>query len=279
MKAMKKRMSIETEALYLETAAKLARGGNRLISFVVLLLILLMFLYGGYSLWDTAMVYQGAFLSNDLLKFKPPSTEEADNPTLSELQAINGDVRGWVTIDDTHIDYPVVQGQTDMDYINKDVYGEFALAGSIFLDNDNSPDFSDSYNLLYGHHMDSGGMFGDVVEFAETDYFESHPTGTLYTMNGNYSISIFACIETDAYDSVVFNHTQQKDGDVSGLLEHIEEKQVQSREIGVTAQDTIIGLSTCAEAQTNGRVIIYGRLDRMSQAQEGGVKPDEKENE
>lgn len=46
--------------------------------------------------------------------------------------AINKDVAGWITIDDTHIDYPVVQGKDDMEYINKDVYGEFSLSGSIF---------------------------------------------------------------------------------------------------------------------------------------------------
>lgn len=279
MKAINKNRSMENTDAYLEIAAKCARGGNRVLSFFVLMLILLMFLYGGYSLWDTAMVYQGAFVSNDLLKFKPPSVEEADNPTLSELQAINGDVRGWVTIDDTHIDYPVVQGQTDMDYINKDVYGEFALSGSIFLDNDNSPDFSDSYNLLYGHHMDNGGMFGDVVEFTDADFFEKHPTGTLYTLDGNYEIVLFACIETDAFDSIFFNPTQQENGNVSSLLSHIREKAVQYKDIGITAQDSIVGLSTCAEAQTNGRVIIFGRLDRLSQVQEGGVKPDETENE
>ena len=94
----------------METAARCARIGNRILNGIVVLLIAVMFLYGGYSLWDTAMVYRGAFVSNDLLQFKPASAGEADNPTLSELQAINEDVRGWVTIDDTHIDYPVVQG-------------------------------------------------------------------------------------------------------------------------------------------------------------------------
>ena len=78
------------------------------------------------------MTARGAFISDDLLEYKPiPGQEE--NPTLDELMAINPDVVGWLTVDDTHIDYPVVQGENDMEYINKDVYGEFALPGSIFL--------------------------------------------------------------------------------------------------------------------------------------------------
>lgn len=254
----------------METAARCARFGNRILNGIAVLLIVLLFLYGGYSLWDTAMIYRGAFVSGDLMKFKPASAEEADNPTLSELQAINEDVRGWVTIDDTHIDHPVVQGETNMDYINKDVYGEFSLSGSIFLDSSNSPDFSDSYSLLYGHHMENGGMFGDIVEFVREDFFNAHTTGTLYAPGGTWNIELFACLEVDAYDSMVFNPTAQEEGNAESLLEYIRENAVCYREIGAEPEDQIIGLSTCAEAETNGRVVIYGRLNPVK-AQEGGA--------
>lgn len=249
----------------MHTAAKLARAGDRLVSMVAAALIVIMLLFGGYSLWDTAMVFNGAFLDNDLLQFKPANTDNPDsNPTLEELQAINPDVVGWLTVDGTHIDYPVVIGDDDMEYVNKDVYGDFALSGSIFLDSDNARDISDPYTLVYGHHMDNGAMFGDVVEFVNTDYFEAHPTGTLYLPNATYSIELFACLEVDAFDSMVYDPKAQPQGDISELLNYIDENAVQSRYIGVTPQDKVIGLSTCAEAETNGRVVIYGRLDRMS---------------
>lgn len=253
----------------METAAGWARRGNRILNFLVMSLILLMFLYGGYSLWDTAMVYRGAFVSVDLLKFKP-AADEPDNPTLGELAAINEDVLGWVTVDDTHIDYPVVQGETNMEYINKDVYGEFSLSGSVFLDSANSPDFSDPYSLLYGHHMDNGGMFGDIVKFVEEGYFQGHPEGTLYLPGRTYRMELFACVEADAYDSMVFQPTAQE-GDAGELLSWIRENAVQYREIGVSGEEKIIGLSTCAGAETNGRVIVYGRLEEAGQAQEGGA--------
>ena len=247
----------------MHTAAKLARAGDRLVSLLAAGLILLMLLYGGYSLWDTAMVFNGAFLSSDLLQFKPAAGDPDSNPTLAELQAINPDVLGWLTIDDTHIDYPVVIGETDMEYVNKDVYGDFALSGSIFLDSDNARDLSDAYTLVYGHHMDNGAMFGDVVEFVNTDYFESHQTGTLYLPDATYSIEIFACVQVDAFDSMIYDPLAQN-GDVSELLHYVDEIAVQSRYIGVQPTDKVIGLSTCAEAETNGRVVIFGRLDRMS---------------
>ena len=247
----------------MHTAAKLARAGDRLVSLLAAGLILLMLLYGGYSLWDTAMVFNGAFLSSDLLQFKPAAGDPDSNPTLAELQAINPDVLGWLTIDDTHIDYPVVIGETDMEYVNKDVYGDFALSGSIFMDSDNARDLSDAYTLVYGHHMDNGAMFGDVVEFVNTDYFESHQTGTLYLPDATYTIEIFACVQVDAFDSMIYDPLAQN-GDVSELLNYVDEIAVQSRYIGVQPTDKVIGLSTCAEAETTGRVVIFGRLDRMS---------------
>ena len=247
----------------MHTAAKLARAGDRLVSLLAAGLILLMLLYGGYSLWDTAMVFNGAFLSSDLLQFKPAAGDPDSNPTLAELQAINPDVLGWLTIDDTHIDYPVVIGETDMEYVNKDVYGDFALSGSIFMYSDNARDLSDAYTLVYGHHMDNGAMFGDVVEFVNTDYFESHQTGTLYLPDATYTIEIFACVQVDAFDSMIYDPLAQN-GDVSELLNYVDEIAVQSRYIGVQPTDKVIGLSTCAEAETNGRVVIFGRLDRMS---------------
>ena len=246
----------------MERMAKLARAGNRALSFIAGILVLVMFLYGGYSLWDTAMLYQGAFVSDDLLEYKP-SPGKTDGPTLAELAGLNSDVRGWVTIDDTHIDYPIGQGETDMDYINKDVYGEFSLSGSIFMDSRNSRDFSDSYCLLYGHHMDNGAMFGDVAEFVDEEYFDTHRTGTLYLLDGNvYNIELFACVETDAFDSVIYQPTAQEQGNIAPLLDCIQATAVQYRDIGMMAENQVIGLSTCAEAQTNGRIVIFGRMER-----------------
>ena len=245
----------------LERAAKAARIGDRILSFLALVLILLLLLYGGYSLWDTAMTYKGAFASSDLLQYKP--TGEADDLSLAELKELNPDVCAWLTVDDTHIDYPVVRGEDNMEYVNKDVFGEFALSGAIFLDSRNQTDFSDSYSLLYGNHMDNGAMFGDIVEFADQDYFNGHKTGTLYlTDNQTYQITLFACVKVDASDSVVYTPEAQKQGDVSSLLSHVREKAVQYRDIGVGSDDHIIGLSTCSDAETNGRVVVFGRLDK-----------------
>ena len=131
----------------LEAAAALARGADRLLTTVVGLFLLLILAFAAFSLWDTWRIYDEAGVDETLLHFKP--TEAGDNTAgFSDLAALSPDVRAWLTLDDTHIDYPVVQGEDNVKYVNTDVYGNFSLSGSIFLDYRNAADFSDAYCLL-----------------------------------------------------------------------------------------------------------------------------------
>ena len=153
-----------------------------------------------------------------------------------------------------------------MEYVNKGVYGEFSLSGTVFLDSENTSDFSDCYNLLFGHHMANGAMFGDVVRFTDRTYFEKHQTGRLFYPDGRSAeITLYACLQTDAYDRLVYRPEVRKQKNMPELLAYIQKEAVQYRDIGITRQDRLIGLSTCAEAETNGRVILFGRLEKEKQ--------------
>ena len=242
-------------------AVKCARVGNKILSFIAMVLVLIMLLYGGYSLWNTIMIYRGAFSSNDLLKYQPTG-DGPNSITLGELMKLNKDVVGWITIFDTHISYPVVQGKDNQEYLNKDVFGKFSFSGSIFLDYRNACDFTDSYSIIYGHHMEYGAMFGDVVEFKNDDYFQEHKTGALFLVDDTYKITLFACVETQEFNNKIYNPTVQGKDNLDTLLKYIKDEAVQYRDISLNHDDKIIGLSTCAEAGTNERVVLFGRLDK-----------------
>jgi sortase B len=249
------------------SAAALARGGDRILNAAIALILIVALLFGGFGLWDTWNIYRHAGLDSELLKYKPYATgEDVPNPTLEDLQKINKDVCAWLTVDDTNIDYPVVQGKSNQDYLNQAVDKSFSLSGSIFLDYRNANDFSDPYSLIYGHHIAGKVMFGEIPEFLEKDYFESHTTGTVFTTEHTYSIRWFACVETDAYDEMFYIPTAYTDQDsMTELLDYLEESAVQYRDIGVSASDRLIALSTCADATTDGRVILIGRLSGNEQ--------------
>lgn len=108
-------------------------------------------------------------------------------------------------------------------------------------------------------------MFGDVVEFADEEYFAMHETGTLYLPEKTCSITFFACVETDAMDSQIYGYIGEPDttGQMQQLLQYVQEHAVQYRDIGVTSQDSVIALSTCAESATNGRVVLFGKLQEF----------------
>ena len=171
-------------------------------------------------------------------------------------------MKAWIKIKGTNIDYPVVQGKDDMEYVNKNVYGEFELSGSIFLSCLNKDDFSDPYNLLYGHHMKNGGMFADVVDFTNKKYFDNHKTGTLYLPEHTWKIRFFACMKVSASDAKMYHPDGYRRENLKDLLEYIKEHATQYRECDVSEADSLIALSTCSEAETNGRVILVGVFDK-----------------
>lgn len=235
------------------------RAGNRILKILAGILILLMLFFGGWSLWENFQISRQAFSGGRLLQYKPASDGGQETYSLDELKKLNPDTRGWLTIEGTHIDYPVVQGEDDMKYVNTNVFGEFALTGSIFLSCLNSPDFSDPYNLIYGHHMDNGGMFGDVMEFLDSEYFEKHTEGTLVLPERSFHIVLFACLETDAYDPLVYHPGPEYQTET--LLEELKSHALVYRDIGVSSSDRIVGMSTCVDAQTDGRVVLFGKLE------------------
>ncbi len=239
-----------------------ARAGNRILNLMVAIFVVVALGYSSYALWDTYNVYRGAFLNSDLLQYKPSGQVGEDNPTLEELMAINDDVLGWIVIDNTHIDYPVVRGKDDMEYVNKDVYGDFSLSGSIFLASQNERDFSDRYNLIYGHHMDNGAMFGDIMEFLDERYFKDHRTGTLYLPSTTYGIELWACISTDAYDDNVFAVSNKRtEPEIAKFIDYVKENALYIHDdMDVTSYDKMIAMSTCVDAATNGRAIMIGRI-------------------
>lgn len=245
----------------MKKAAMAARVGNRILSIMAGILTLLMLSYGVYSLWDTYKIYANSFADEELLKFRPTDDGE-DNPTLKDLKKLNPDVKAWIQVPKTNIDYPVVQGQDDMEYINKNVYGEFELSGAIFLSCLNKDDFSDPYNLVYGHNMKNGGMFADVADFTNKEYFETHQKGKLYLTDATRKIRFFACMKVTAADAKIYHPDGYRKENLKDLLDYIQANAVQYRDVNVTDENSLIALSTCSEAETNGRVVLIGKLER-----------------
>ena len=92
---------------------------------------------------DIYYTNRSAFVSYDLLQYRPTPRDSQDGEpaTLHKLKEINSDTVGWIELFDTHINYPVVQGKNDLEYLNKDIYGYSTMSGSIYLAANNQRNF------------------------------------------------------------------------------------------------------------------------------------------
>lgn len=249
---------------------KTAEFANHILMALVLVLALAMSLYGLYVLCDIFYINQTAFVSHDLLQYRPSictdGESEDNSASLGNLKSINSDTVGWVEIFDTHINYPVVQGKDDLEYLNKDIYGNSTLTGSIYLASDNNSDFNDWYNLLYGHHMDNGAMFGDISKFLDQDYFQTHSKGILQTQSGTYVLNVFACISTDSYEGTIYHISEDAEERYPKLKEYISNHSYQLTEMPDDAR--ILAFSTCTDATTNGRIVLFADVKKMEAAEQ-----------
>ena len=243
---------------------------NSLVSLVLIIALFLFGAYAVYALWDNNQVYQAAEDVQMELKRLKPSADGEDGPTFEELLKINPDVCAWITMDGTKIDYPVLQGENNLSYINKDVYGRFALAGSIFLDCRNQKDFSDPYNLLYGHHMSESHMFGDLDLYEKESFFRKNTTGTLLLPGKVYDLKVLAFIRVTASEEEIFNLDVFRN-DSAGVARFTQQKaQLKNEELEtIGPDDQLLALSTCSSDFTDARVIV---LTKMIPRQKPGKK-------
>lgn len=188
--------------------------------------------------------------------YKPTSKDVA---SFEDLVKQNPEVFGWLTVKGTKIDYPLLQADNNSKYVNTDVYGNFSLSGSIFLDYKNEKDFTNMNNILYGHHMQKGKMFGQLDLFKNKKYFEKHKTGKLFFNNQWHKVEFFAFLHTDAYDDIIYNTSLQWQADGQRYLEYVQKKSIHFREIS-KGEKNFLTLSTCNLNSTNGRYILIGYI-------------------
>jgi len=102
------------------------------------------------------------------------------------LKAINEECVAWIYIEDTRINYPVMQGKDNDYYLNHLINGKWNGGGSIFMDYRVKADISDRHTILYGHRLKNGNMFHGITKYKRQSYYEAHPTGYLVTPEQTY---------------------------------------------------------------------------------------------
>ena len=260
------------------------RSMRRWIAGVLLIVSLVLLGISGYFLADMFLQERKDDVLQEQLKeiYENDDTEEAGetpmeseddengepaspavHPGLLVLHGENPDCIGWLRIDGTVIDYPVMYHPEEENYyLHRNFYGEYSANGCLFLSELCSPKTSDNL-IIYGHHMDSGKMFAALDRYKDRAFYEEHPLIFYNTLQGKEIYQIFTVFCTPVYtgnDFLYYAFTKAEDA--AGYQEYIravKEKSLYDTGILPVFGNKLLTLSTCEYSQKNGRIVVVAR--------------------
>ncbi|WP_051237789.1 class B sortase [Lacticigenium naphthae] len=176
------------------------------------------------------------------------------NPA-SEYVFQNPDYVGWLTLNDTKIDYPVVRGRDNEFYLTHNFYKEKDVLGAIFMDHRNIGLGKDDHGIIYGHHSAYGHMFADLENFLTEDFLLAHPTFTFEDMYTERTYEIFSVhiAPADPY----FIQTSFEEEELASYFQSLKEKSIVPLTAEATKDMKMLSLLTCNYVVDEGRLYVH----------------------
>lgn len=228
---------------------------------IILLIIVLILLY-----WLISSIIGDVKYSANIMKENIRLSEsKSDN---DKLKKINSDIIGWIKLNDTNINFPILQTTDNVKYLTTSAYGKPAAYGAIFLDYRNNKNLSDIYSLIYGHHMTGGNMFGHIDKYKEKNFFETNTGGEISTMDKKYKALVVAYIEVPSANLLVYDPSIWNSTDYIERLKKIEYYaiNIKEKEFNLLKEKTtknnikLVALITCTPYNQEKRSILLLKL-------------------
>lgn len=190
---------------------------------------------------------------------------------IEKLQEQNSDIVGWIEIEGTNINYPVLQGEDNSYYMNHNYKKEENTYGSIFLDKDYDWSIPSSNLLLYGHNLQNGELFHDILNYKDKSYYEEHPVIRFTTEKEDSEFEIISAFYSRVYyksETNVFRYyyfiNADNEEEYNEFIENAKESSIY--DTGKTAEygDQLITLSTCSYHTEDGRFAVVARKNKST---------------
>lgn len=194
-----------------------------------------------------------------------------------KLKSLNSDVIGWLTIPNTEVNNPVYQTIDNQYYVTHDMDKQSNSYGALFLDYrcDINPMSLSQNQIIYGHNMRYGAMFGTLKEYRSLDFYKSNPLIYFDSLYEQRVYKIFAIMivndkedETFGYSYSAYRNTFTSEDDFGDWIEYSRHRSLFDIPVDVTVEDEIVTLSTCCYDYDNARFVIMGRLVRPDESTE-----------
>ncbi|MCQ2471090.1 MAG: sortase [Clostridia bacterium] len=218
--------------------------------------------------------------------YQPYKKLEVHYPATKFPQFISDDMKavytqnnnsvGWLSIDDTPIDFPIVQYKDNARYLNAyNFYDKGARYGSPFMDFRCNPTALSKNTVIYAHHMNNKLFFGSLDKYENPDFYKNHPYINFQTLSGNCTFKVYAAFyattETNVDAGFVFDYynPNMNNENFKGYIELLNQYAIYTTDAGLDSSDKIITLSTCAHVYddlrkggVDTRFVVVGRLLR-----------------
>ena len=234
------------------------------------LLCILVMAIAAYQLWsyyretgESEYLYENMAAERDAAAEK---SEKADPPTPEELYGAfykaNEDFVGWLTVEGTVIDYPVVQSKEKDYYLYRNFEKEENRCGCLFLDSACTLGESDNL-LIHGHHMKNGSMFAALTKFGSKDFYKEHKTFRFDTLEEFGTYEIIAVMKiglTDEQHFPYYDFINAADETVfDAFISECKAQSLYKIEADAQYGDQLITLSTCEYSKEEGRMVVVGK--------------------
>ena len=195
------------------------------------------------------------------------SEEKTFIPEYQELYLQNNDMVGWIKVEDTKINYPVMQSKDNPNFYLKHGFDKaYTDYGCPYVQENCDMELPSDNIIIYGHHMNDGSMFAGLMKFKDKNFWEKHKTVSFDTLTDRQTYEVIAVFKTVVYtdspDS--FKYYQFVNADTAeDFTAYVEKcKKLSLYETGVTAEygDKLLTLSTCEYSRTNGRLVVVAKL-------------------
>ena len=255
------------------------KQNNKAVKWVFTLLFTALFLYGAFNLLAIRQEYREseALYQAAQETFQASVTEEQKLPEarldfaidFDSLHAVNEDVAGWIWMEDTVVNYPVMHSKKNNDeYLYTTYDGKQNSSGSIFADYRNGAGFVDDNTVLYGHNMKNGSMFAFLAKMRGQEYYDAHREFYILTPEGNRRYEIISVFQVDAL-SDLYDRTFDTVEAKQRWLDRVIKNSTVLAPYSADAEDTFVMLSTCVSGDDlRARIVSVGRLAEIEQVYE-----------
>ncbi len=235
---------------------------------IAILILICSAVYIGYYLYSNYMAGREYESITSTEAITNTSQSLADNPIdFVPLKQQNDEIYAWIKIDDTKVDYPIVQSQTDDEFYLKHsaLDKKWSESGAVYTEGTNSKDFSDPITVIYGHNGYKDTMFTTLHSFEKEEFFSNHPYFYIYQPQRKLTYQIISAFKYD--DRHIMNSFNFYAGeDLENFQQTILNPESPVRnvrdnlDVKIDKNSKIVVLSTCITGQKSNRYLVCGVL-------------------